>query len=157
MSQATTSRRSRRLVLGVMVLALMMVVSATSGLNIALPDVARSTGASQTQVQWIVDVYALVFAGLLLPAGALGDRYGRKGVLLAGLVVFGGAAGAAVFVSSPTALIAARAVMGVGAALVMPTTLSVITTSFPPEERGAAVGVWVGGAGGGAILGLFAS
>jgi EmrB/QacA subfamily drug resistance transporter len=157
MSHATTSRRSRRLVLGVMVLALMMVVSATSGLNIALPDVARSTGASQTQVQWIVDVYALVFAGLLLPAGALGDRYGRKGVLLAGLVVFGGAAGAAVFVSSPTALIAARAVMGVGAALVMPTTLSVITTSFPPEERGAAVGVWVGGAGGGAILGLFAS
>jgi EmrB/QacA subfamily drug resistance transporter len=150
-------RRTRRAVLGVMVLALMMVVSATSGLNIALPDVARSTGATQTQVQWIVDVYALVFAGLLLPAGALGDRYGRRGVLLAGLTVFGAAAAAAIFVSSPSALIAARAVMGVGAALVMPTTLSVITTSFPPEERGAAVGVWVGGAGGGAVLGLFAS
>ena len=150
-------RRRRRLVLGVMVLALMMVVSATSGLNIALPDLARSTGASQTQVQWIVDVYALIFAGLLLPAGALGDRYGRRIVLVAGLVVFGAAAGAAVFVSSPSALIAGRAVMGVGAALVMPTTLSVITTSFPPEERGAAVGVWVGGAGGGAVLGLFAS
>jgi EmrB/QacA subfamily drug resistance transporter len=144
-------------VLGVMVLALMMVVSATSGLNIALPDLARSTGASQTQVQWIVDVYALIFAGLLLPAGALGDRYGRRIVLVAGLLVFGAAAAAAVFVSSPSALIAARAVMGVGAALVMPTTLSVITTSFPPEERGAAVGVWVGGAGGGAVLGLFAS
>jgi EmrB/QacA subfamily drug resistance transporter len=154
---ADSGRRRRRLVLVVMVLALMMVVSATSGLNIALPDMARSTGASQTQVQWIVDVYALIFAGLLLPAGALGDRYGRRGVLVAGLVVFGAAAGAAVFVSSPSALIAARAVMGVGAALVMPTTLSVITTSFPPEERGAAVGVWVGGAGGGAVLGLFAS
>lgn len=145
------------MVLAVMVLALMMVVSATSGLNIALPDLARSTGASQTQVQWIVDVYALVFAGLLLPAGALGDRYGRRGVLIAGLVTFGLAAGAAVFVSSPTALIGARAVMGVGAALVMPTTLSVITTSFPPQERGAAVGVWVGGAAGGAVVGLFAS
>jgi len=150
-------RSQRRLVLGVMVLALMMVVSATSGLNIALPDLARSTGASQTQVQWIVDIYALIFAGLLLPAGALGDRYGRRIVLVAGLVIFGAAAGAAVFVTSPSALIAARAVMGVGAALVMPTTLSVITTSFPPEERGTAVGVWVGGAGGGAVLGLFAS
>jgi EmrB/QacA subfamily drug resistance transporter len=157
MPRAQETRTRRRLVLAVMVLALMMVVSATSGLNIALPDLARSTGASQTQLQWIVDVYALVFAGLLLPAGALGDRYGRRGVLVAGLVVFGAAAGAAVFVTSPSALIAARAVMGVGAALVMPTTLSVITTSFPPEERGAAVGVWVGGAGGGAVLGLFAS
>jgi MFS family permease len=102
-------------------------------------------------------VYALIFAGLLLPAGALGDRYGRRGVLLAGLAVFGAAAAAAIFVTSPSALIAARAVMGVGAALVMPTTLSVITTSFPPEERGSAVGVWVAGAGGGAVLGLFAS
>jgi len=157
MTEADGGRRRRRLVLAVMVLSLMMVVSATSGLNIALPDLARATGASQTQVQWIVDVYALIFAGLLLPAGALGDRYGRRVVLVAGLVTFGVAAGVAVFVTSPSALIVARAVMGVGAALVMPTTLSVITTSFPPEERGAAVGVWVGGAGGGAVLGLFAS
>lgn len=157
MAGAGDGRSRRRVVLGVMVLALMMVMSATSGLNMALPDLARATGASQTQVQWIVDAYALVFAGLLLPAGALGDRYGRRGVLVAGLVVFGVAAGAAEFVSSPAALIVARAAMGVGAALVMPTTLSVITTSFPPEERGAAVGVWVGGAGAGAVLGLFAS
>jgi EmrB/QacA subfamily drug resistance transporter len=157
MNSSGAEKRSRRFVLGVMVLALMMVVSATSGLNIALPDLARSTGASQTQVQWIVDVYALIFASLLLPAGALGDRFGRRVVLLAGLAVFGAAAAAAVFVSSPAALIGARAVMGVGAALVMPTTLSVLTTSFPPEERDAAVAVWVGGAGGGAVLGLFAS
>src|SRR5437764_14261250 len=129
MTNTDGGRRQRRLVLAVMVLSLMMVVSATSGLNIALPDLARATGASQTQVQWIVDVYALIFAGLLLPAGALGDRYGGRRVRVAGLVIFGAAAAVAVFVSSPSALIAARAVMGVGAALVMPTTLSVITTS----------------------------
>src|SRR5881275_2571325 len=78
----------RNLLLFVIALCLMMVVSATSGLNIALPDLARATHATQTQVQWIVDAYALVFAALLLPAGALGDRFGRKRVLLFGLVVF---------------------------------------------------------------------
>ena len=145
----------RRAVLVVVALALMMVVSAVSGLNVALPDLARSTGASQTQLTWIVDAYTVVFAGLLLFAGALGDRYGRKGVLVAGLVVFGAAAGWAVTIDDPAALIAARMLMGAGAAAVMPTTLSVITTSFPPEERGRAVGVWVGVAGGGAVIGLF--
>jgi EmrB/QacA subfamily drug resistance transporter len=145
----------RRAVLAVVALALMMVVSAVSGLNVALPDLARSTGASQTQLTWIVDAYTVVFAGLLLFAGALGDRYGRKGVLVTGLVLFGAAAAWAVTIDQPTALIAARMLMGVGAAAVMPTTLSVITTSFPPEERGRAVGVWVGIAGGGAVIGLF--
>lgn len=153
----TLSRRRRTALLAVIALALMMVVSAVSGLNVALPDLAIDTGASQTDVTWIVDAYTLVFVGLLLPAGALGDRYGRKGVLLAGLVIFGSAAGAAMFVSSAQNLIALRAVMGVGAAAVMPVTLSIITTTFPPEERGRAVGVWVGVAGGGAVLGLFAS
>jgi len=151
------SRRRRTSVLVVIAMALMMVVSAVSGLNVALPDLAVDTGASQTDVTWIVDAYTLLFVGLLLPAGALGDRFGRKGVLLTGLVIFGSAATAAIFVSSPEALIALRAVMGVGAAAVMPTTLSIITTTFPPEERGRAVGVWVGVAGGGAVLGLFAS
>ena len=143
--------------LGVVALALMMVVSAVSGLNVALPDLAIDTGASQTQITWIVDAYTLVFAGLLLSVGALGDRFGRKGVLLIGLVVFGSAAGAAMLTTDPTVLIALRAVMGAGAAAVMPVTLSIITTSFPPHERGRAVGVWVGVAGGGAVLGLFAS
>src|SRR5659263_38226 len=152
----TVSRR-RTALLGVIALALMMVVSAVSGLNVALPDLAIDTGASQTDVTWIVDAYTLVFVGLLLPAGALGDRFGRKRVLLAGLVIFGSAAAAAMFVSSPQSLIALRAVMGIGAAAVMPVTLSIITTTFPPEERGRAVGVWVGVAGGGAVLGLFAS
>jgi EmrB/QacA subfamily drug resistance transporter len=145
----------RRAVLVVVALALMMVVSAVSGLNVALPDLARSTGASQTQLTWIVDAYTVVFAGLLLFAGALGDRYGRKGVLVTGLVLFGAAAAWAVTIDEPGALIAARMLMGAGAAAVMPTTLSVITTSFPPEERGRAVGVWVGIAGGGAVIGLF--
>ena len=151
------SRRRRTALLGVIALALMMVVSAVSGLNVALPDLAIDTGASQTDITWIVDAYTLVFVGLLLPAGALGDRFGRKRVLLAGLVIFGCAAGAAMFVSSPQPLIALRAVMGIGAAAVMPVTLSIITTTFPPDERGRAVGVWVGVAGGGAVLGMFAS
>jgi EmrB/QacA subfamily drug resistance transporter len=151
------SRRHRTAVLVVMCLALMMVVSAVASLNVALPDIARGTGASQSQLQWIIDAYALVFAGLLLPAGAFGDRYGRKGILLSGLVVFGGAAGVAVFVNSASMLIGLRAVMGVGAAMVMPTTLSIITNVFPEDERGRAVGIWAGIAGGGAVLGLLLS
>jgi Na+/melibiose symporter-like transporter len=154
---AELSPARRRAVLAVVALALMMVVSAVSGLNVALPDLARSTGASQTQLTWIVDAYTVVFAGLLLCAGALGDRYGRKGILVAGLVVFGAAAGWAFTIDDPSLLIAARVLMGAGAAAVMPTTLSVITTSFPPEERGRAVSVWVGVAGGGAVIGLFGS
>src|SRR4051794_9588211 len=149
------SPQRRRAVLAVVAVALMMVVSAVSGLNVALPDLARSTGASQTQLTWIVDAYTVVFAGLLLCAGALGDRYGRKGILVAGLVVFGAAAGWAFTIDDPSLLIAARVLMGAGAAAVMPTTLSVITTSFPREERGRAVSVWVGVAGGGAVIGLF--
>src|SRR5215212_982764 len=98
----------RRAVLGVMCLALMMVVAAVASLNVALPDLARGTGATQSQLQWIVDAYALVFAGLLLPAGALGDRFGRKGILLIGLAVFGAASGAAMFVEEPTVLIGLR-------------------------------------------------
>jgi EmrB/QacA subfamily drug resistance transporter len=140
-----------------MCLALMMVVAAVASLNVALPDLARSTGATQSQLQWIVDAYALVFAGLLLPAGALGDRLGRKGILLTGLVVFGGASLAAMLVDGPSTLIGLRAVIGVGAALVMPTTLSIITNTFPPEERGRAVGIWAGVAGAGAIIGLLLS
>ena len=151
----TASRR--RAVLGVLCLALMMVVAAVASLNVALPDLARDTGATQSELQWIVDAYALVFAGLLLPAGALGDRYGRKGILLIGLVVFGGASLAAMFVSDPSTLIGLRAVIGVGAALVMPTTLSIITNVFPPDERGRAVGIWAGVAGAGAIIGLLLS
>jgi len=147
----------RSAILVVVALALMTVVSAVTGLNVALPDLAVDTGASQTQLTWIVDAYTVVFAGLLLPAGAIGDRFGRRGILLVGLLVFGTASALALFVDTPEALIALRAVMGVGAAGIMPVTLSIITTSFPAAERGKAVGVWVGVAGGGAVVGLFAS
>jgi EmrB/QacA subfamily drug resistance transporter len=151
------SPRHRRAVLVVMCLALGMVVSAVASLNVALPDLARGTHASQSQLQWIIDAYALVLAGLLLPAGAFGDRYGRKGILLAGLLVFGGASAAAIFVNSPSTLIGLRAVIGLGAAMVMPTTLSIITNVFPEEERGRAVGIWAGVAGASAMFGLLLS
>lgn len=150
-------RRRRAAVLRVMCLALMMVVAAVASLNVALPGIARDTGASQTQLQWIVDAYALVFASLLLPAGAIGDRFGRKPVLLAGLFVFGAASLVAIFAHSPAELVSLRAAMGAGAAFVMPVTLSVITTIFPREERGKAVGTWVGVAAGGGVLGLLTS
>ncbi|MBM6404166.1 MFS transporter [Phycicoccus sp. CSK15P-2] len=147
--------RRRTAVLVTVGLALMTVVSAVSGLNVALPDLAVDTGATQTQLTWIVDAYTVVFAGLLLLAGAVGDRYGRRGVLVAGLVVFGAAAAVAMVTTDPGTLVALRAAMGLGAAGIMPTTLSVITTSFPEEDRPKAIGVWVGIAGGGAVLGLF--
>ena len=150
-------RKQRGAVLRVMCLALMMVVGAVASLNVALPEIARSTGASQTQLQWIVTAYALAFAALLLPAGAIGDRIGRKPVLAAGLGLFGLSSLAAIFANSPGELIALRGAMGVGAAMIMPVTLSVITTVFPPEERGKAVGTWVGVAAGGGVLGLLAS
>jgi EmrB/QacA subfamily drug resistance transporter len=149
--------RERRLVLAVMCFALATVVSAVSSLNVALPDIARDTGASTTELQWIVDAYALVFAGLLLPAGAIGDRFGRRRVLLAGLAIFGGGAAVATTVDDPGTLIAVRAFMGLGAALIMPTTLSIITANFPAGERDRAVGAWAGVAGGSALLGLLVS
>src|SRR5262249_14966498 len=113
--------------------------------------------ASASQIQWILDAYAIVFAGFLLTAGALGDRFGRKRALLTGLVIFGlGAVGAGV-ASSASQVIAGRAVMGIGAALVMPATLSIITTISPPEERGKAIAVWAGFAGAGGAIGPIVS
>jgi EmrB/QacA subfamily drug resistance transporter len=138
-------------------LALAAVVAAMVSLNVALPDLARSTGASQTQLEWIVDAYSLLFASLLLPAGALGDRYGRRRALIAGLAVFAGASALALTSHSANELIVLRGVLGVGAAFVMPATLSTITTTFPPEQRTRAVGVWAGVAGGSAVLGLVSS
>lgn len=157
MATTLPDARHRRLVLAVVGLALVMVVSAVSGLNVALPDLARSTGATQSQLQWIVDAYEIVFAGLLLPAGLLGDRFGRRRLLVIGLAVFGAFAAAAVFATEPTTLIWLRAGMGLGAALVMPATLSTLTATFPDDQRGRAVGAWAGLAGAGAVFGLFAS
>ena len=139
--------------LGVLCLSLVMIVVANASLNVALPTLVKDLHASSSALQWIVDAYSLVFAGLLLTAGALGDRYGRRLALNGGLVLFGGASGVAAFANSSGQLIAARALMGVGAALVMPATLSVLAHVFPPEERRRAIAIWAGFAGVGAGLG----
>ena len=149
--------RRRRKVLLSMVFSLALVVSAVASLNLALPAIARDTGASQTQQQWLVDGYAIVFAGLLLPAGALGDRFGRRRMLIGGMLTFGLAYALAAFMSDPGMLIILRSIAGIGAAMTMPATLSIITTTFPPEERTRAVGTWAGVAGGGAVIGLLLS
>ncbi|MDQ1519687.1 MAG: hypothetical protein QOI55_760, partial [Actinomycetota bacterium] len=139
--------------LGVLCVSLVMIVIANASLNVALPTLVRDLHASSSSLQWIVDAYSLVFAGLLLTAGSLGDRYGRRLALNGGLVLFGLASGVAAFSSSAGALIAARAAMGVGAAFVMPATLSVLAHVFPPDERPRAIAIWAGFAGVGAALG----
>ncbi len=139
--------------LGVLCLSLVMIVAANTSLNVTLPTLVRDLHASSGALQWIVDAYSLVFAGLLMTAGSLGDRYGRRPALNIGLVIFGGASAVAAFSGSAGALIAARAVMGVGAALVMPATLSVLAHVFPPDERRRAIAVWAGFAGIGAATG----
>jgi EmrB/QacA subfamily drug resistance transporter len=114
-------------------------------LNVALPTLVRDLGASASSLQWIVDAYTLVFAGLLLTAGSLGDKFGRRRALTIGLIVFGTASAAAAFSSSTGALIAARAVMGIGGALIMPATLSILSNVFTvPAERARAIGIWAG-------------
>ncbi|MEU3551936.1 DHA2 family efflux MFS transporter permease subunit [Streptomyces longwoodensis] len=147
----------RRVVLAVMCVALMMIVSMVVGLTVALPGIAADTGASQSQLLWIMNSYGLVFAGFLLPAGALGDRYGRKGMLMAGVVVFGVASALPMWVDDPGILILLRVVAGLGSAMIMPMTLSIVTTVFPPEERAGAVAVWSAVAAGGALMGLLIS
>jgi EmrB/QacA subfamily drug resistance transporter len=147
----------RTLILVTMCLALVMVVAGVSMLATSLPNLAADLGASQSSQQWIVDAYALMLAALLLPAGALGDRFGRRGALIAGVALFGGASGVAAFAGSPGQLIALRAAMGIGAALLMPGTLSTITSVFPPEERAKAVGIWAGFATAGGTLGILIS
>jgi EmrB/QacA subfamily drug resistance transporter len=139
--------------LGVLCISLVMIVVANSSLNVALPTLVKDLHAGSSSLQWIVDAYSLVFAGLLLTAGSLGDRYGRRLALNTGLIIFGGASGLAAFAGSSSQLIAARAVMGVGAALVMPATLSVLAHVFPPEERKQAIAIWAGVAGVGVALG----
>ena len=152
-----TSSPRHGVITAVVCLALAAVVAAMASLNVALPDIARDTHATQTQLLWVIDAYSLAFAALLLPGGALGDRYGRRVALIAGLVIFGAGSAVAMTASSATELIALRAVLGLGAALVMPATLSTITGTFAPAERARAVSIWAGVAGGAAVLGLLAS
>ena len=148
---------SLTLLLVLMGVALGLVIGANSSLSVAQPDIARALGATQTELTWVVNSYALAFAALLLPAGIAADKYGRRSALLIGLVLFGGASLVSGWAANPTALIALRGVAGLGATLVMPATLSVLVDSFPAERRGFAVSVWAGITGAGALLGVLAS
>ena len=147
------SRSRRRAILAVVAVALVMVVSAVSGLNVALPSLAVETGATQTELQWIVDAYTVVFAGLLLSAGAVGDRFGRKRALMVGLAVFAGGSLVGALADTSNQVIVSRALSGIGAAFIMPATLSLLIAVFPPHERGKAIAVWAGFAGAGGALG----
>jgi EmrB/QacA subfamily drug resistance transporter len=140
--------------LAVMCVGLALVIGAASSLSLALPDLAQRTGATQTELTWVVNSYALVFAGLLLPVGFAADRYGRRLFLVSGLVVFGLASMGSSFVDDPTLIIVLRGLAGVGAAAVMPATLSVLVDAFPEERRAIAVSVWAGVSGAGAMLGI---
>ena len=127
-------------ILGVLCLSLLVIGLDNTILNVALPTLARDLGATNSQLQWMVDAYILVFAGLLLTTGSLSDRYGRRKALALGLVIFGIGSTFSAFSGSSSALIASRAVMGVGGALIMPSTLSILTNVFPADERGRAIG-----------------
>lgn len=146
--------RRRWYTLVVLCFSLIVVMIGNTALNVALPILARDLMASNSQLQWMVDSYSLVFAGLLFTAGAFGDRFGRKGILQAGLVLFGIASiYAGTLADSAGALIGARAVMGLAGAMIMPATLSILTNIFPPKERARAVGIWAGVSGAGIALG----
>ncbi len=133
----------RWIILPVLCLSLFLVVVDNTIVNVALPTLSRELSASTSQLQWIVDAYSLVFAGLLLAFGSFGDRYGRKGVLQIGLLLFAATSLLAALTTSAAQLIAARAAMGVGAALVFPATLAILTNVFTdPVERAKAIGVW---------------
>ena len=145
---------SRPVILAVLCVSLLIVSLDNTILNVALPVIVRTLHASSSSLQWIVDAYAIVFAGLLLVAGSLGDRLGRKWVFMAGLVIF--AAGSAVSAFSGTAdrLIAARASMGIGGAAIMPSTLSILTNTFTEaRQRAKAIGIWSGTTGLGVAVG----
>ena len=146
--------RKRWWTLGVLCLSLLIIMVGNTSLNVALPSLSSALDATNSQLQWLVDAYSLVFAGLLFAAGNFGDRYGRKGIMQVGLVLFGVATGYAAFVAETAGqLIGARVVMGAAGALVMPATLSIITNIFPAHERARAVATWAGISGAGAAIG----
>ncbi|MFZ9628423.1 MAG: MFS transporter [Ilumatobacteraceae bacterium] len=154
---ADTVHRRRWYILSALCLSLVLVIVGNTVLNVALPTLVRELGASNSDLQWMVDSYALVFAGLLLTAGAIGDRFGRKPALLVGLVIVGIGSVVASMANSPSQIIAGRIVSGIGAALVMPATLSILTAVFPPNERPKAIAIWAGLSGAGAAFGPVAS
>lgn len=140
-------------ILAVVVISLLVVVLDNTVLNIALPTIQRDLDATQGELVWAVDSYILVFAALLFTWGVLGDRWGRKRVLMIGLVIFAVASAICAFSTSAGMLIGFRAVMGIGGAAVLPCTLAIITVVFPPHERGKAIGTWAGAVGAAVALG----
>ncbi|MEY2571682.1 MAG: hypothetical protein QOE63_2032, partial [Acidimicrobiaceae bacterium] len=143
--------------LGVLCLSLLIIFVGNSSLNVAIPTLSRDLGATTSQLQWVVAAYSLVFAGLLFTAGALGDRFGRKGALQLGLVGFLVGVALASAATSVWQLIACRALMGACAAFIMPSTLSVLVNIFPPHERAKAIAIWAGVTGGAGAIGPVAS
>ena len=144
----------RWMILGVLCMSLLIIVMDNTILNVAIPSLITELGATNSQVQWIIDSYVLVFAGLLLTTGSLSDRFGRKGALQLGIVLFGIGSAAAAMSSSANGLIFTRAFMGIGGALIMPATLSILINVFrDPVERGRAIAVWAGFSGLGVAIG----
>ena len=156
MNPDTTPDPRRWWTLGVLCLSLLVISLDNTILNVALPTLELDLGASSSQLQWIVDSYMLVFAGLLLTAGALGDRFGRRRALTFGLIVFGAGSALSAVAGSADALIASRALMGVGGAFIMPSTLSILTATFPAHERARAIGAWAAVSGLGIAIGPLA-
>ncbi|MGZ7015286.1 MAG: DHA2 family efflux MFS transporter permease subunit [Acidimicrobiales bacterium] len=154
MTTEDTLHERRWWALAVLCLSLMVIGLDNTILNVALPSLIKDLGASTSQLQWIIDGYVLVFAGLLLTSGSLGDRFGRRGALTIGLSIFGIGSLVCSMASSATALIFTRAFMGIGAALIMPATLSLLINVFTePKERGRAIGIWAAVVGAGSALG----
>src|SRR4051812_16491603 len=140
--------------LAVLCLSLLIIVMDNTILNVAIPRLVEDLGASNSQLQWIIDGYTLVFAGLLLTTGSWGDRFGRKRALRIGIVIFAVGSALSALATTPNNLIMTRALMGVGGALIMPSTLSILTDVFrDPKERGRAIAVWAGFSGLGVAIG----
>ena len=155
-TEANSGHPRRWTILGVLVISLLVVVLDNTVLNVALrtiSDPVHGLGATQSQLEWAINAYTLVFAGLLFTWGVLGDRIGRRRMLVAGMVLFGLASLASAYAQSPEQLIGARALMGIGGAAVLPATLSIISNVFDPKERAKAIGVWAGAVGLGVAIG----
>ncbi len=157
MTKHTDDSRKKWASLAVLSLSLVIISLDNTILNVALPTLVRDLKASTSQLQWIMDAYIIVFAGLLLTGGSLGDRFGRKWTLFVGLAIFGLGSGLSAFASSSDVLIGTRAFMGIGGALIMPATLSIITNTFKdPRERAKAISIWSGVSGLGVAIGPLA-